>query len=140
LEIEDLKASGLYGGLKILKETPETRPFVSAVGVRLGKGGLDNAFPFVLDAGVQLWQDWDNPRLPWDRKLRRAGLAGGIGLAGQGLAALTLYALGAEVTVPATIIVGIIVGLTVESWSLKLLYTYNVFDTRELPRKLQPLQ
>ncbi len=95
-------------------ETLEEVPFLVRTiephwGAKLARSGWDNAFPFVVDTGFQLWQDWDNPRLPIGHKIRRSAIAGTAGLIAGRIVALVVP----EATIP-FLIGSAIFGIAVE--------------------------
>jgi hypothetical protein len=101
----------------------------------LGQSGLKNTLPFGVDFGFQLYQDWNNPHLPWDRKIRRGFVAGGVGLIAGRIVALVIAP---EATVP-FLISSAIFGILVEGPFVTLV-NENAPFLRELPRNLKPLE
>jgi hypothetical protein len=76
--------SGQQKGLIVIEEFVES--VTPAPLARAGRGVLNNAFPFFVDVGFQLYQDWNNPYLTPRDKFFRAGVSGLVGTIGGGVA------------------------------------------------------
>jgi hypothetical protein len=131
--------SSIIQSRQVLRSTPS--PYSKIIS-EAGEGVFKNALPFGVDFAFQLYQDWDNPRLPWDRKINRAFTTGGVGIAGGIIVYGVLNVVGAPVTIPTTLIGGIIIGLTFESWTLNIVFNNDILpvEVQEVPRNLQPLE
>jgi hypothetical protein len=66
--------------------SPVVRKIHPTLGAKIGREALDNAFPFFVDIGFQLAQDWNNPYLTTNQRLTRSMVSGGVGLIGGRLA------------------------------------------------------